>query len=180
MRMGGDARHPLSSFFMNRTSTMFQHLLLCTHGTPGARVAEDYFYNELWPGLTQARATVLTVVNQDWDVMVGDDWLNSSATRNTFRNHVDQQLAEEIEADWQRIRTTHPRASNCDFKRVFGPVEATIVEVARRLSCDLIVIGPYQKKQGPGFKARLQNKVLHPLLTAPLLVAPGDLHGKNH
>ena len=32
----------------------------------------------------------------------------------------------------------------------------------------------------PGFKARLQNKVLHPLLTVPLLVAPGELHGKNH
>lgn len=158
---------------------MFKHLLLCTHGTPGARIAEGYFFGRLWPGLPDARASVLTVVNQDWNVMVGDDWLNSSATRNAFRRHVDRQLAEEIEADWERIRRTHPQAARCDFKRIFGPVEATIAEAARRLSCDLVVIGPYQKKQGRGLKARIQNKVLHPLLSAPLLVAPGDGHGKN-
>ena len=158
---------------------MFKHLLLCTHGTPGARSAEDYFFKALWPGFPDARATVLTVINQDWSVMVGDDWLNSSATRNAFRSHVDRQLAEEIEADWQRIRDTHARAGRCEFKRIFGPVETTIVEAAQRLSCDLIVIGPYQKRQGKGFKARLQNKVLHPLLRVPLLVAPGDRDGKD-
>lgn len=158
---------------------MFKHLLLCTHGTPGARSAESYFFDHLWPGVPEARATVLTIVNQDWSVMVGDDWLNSSATRNAFRRHVDQQLAEEIEADWQRMRRTHAQAVRCDFKRIFGPVEATIVEAAQRLACDLIVIGPYQKKQGKGFKARLRNKVLHPLLNVPLLVAPGDIHGKD-
>lgn len=159
---------------------MFNHLLLCTHGTPGAQFAERYFFETLWPGFPQAQATVLTVVNQDWSVMVGDDWLNSSATRNAFRSHVDRQLAEEIEDDWQRMRETHAEAGRCDYKRIFGPVEATIAEVAQRLSCDLVVIGPYQKKQGRGFKARLQNKVLHPLLRTPLLVAPGDLHGKDH
>ncbi len=159
---------------------MFKHLLLCTHGTSGARSAEAYFFKDLWPGFPDARATVLTVVNQDWSVMVGDDWLNSSATRNAFRRHVDRQLAKEIEADWQRIRVTHDQASRCDYKRIFGPIEATIAEVAQRLSCDLIVIGPYQKKQGRGLKARIQNKVLHPLLGAPLLVAPGDRHGKDH
>ena len=158
---------------------MFNHLLLCTHGTPGARRAENFFFNTLWPGFPEARATVLTVVNQDWNVMVGDDWLNSSATRNAFRNHVDRQLADEIEEDWQRLRDTHDLASRCGFKRIFGPVEATIVEVAQHLSCDLIVIGPYQQKQGKGFKHRLQNKVLHPLLHIPLMVAPGDRDGKN-
>jgi hypothetical protein len=158
---------------------MFTHLLLCTHGTPGARLAERFFFERLWPGFPDAEATVLTVVNQDWSVMVGDDWLNSSATRNAFRSHVDRQLAEEIEADWQRIRTDYAEASRCAFKRIFGPVEATFVEVARNLFCDGIVIGPYQKKQGRGFKDRLQNKVLHPLLTVPLLVAPGDSHGKD-
>jgi len=158
---------------------MFNHMLLCTHGTPGARNAESFFFHKLWPGFPEARATVLTVVNQDWSVMTGDDWLNSSATRNAFRRHVDRQLAEEIEADWRRIRDTHAHADRCGFKRIFGAVEATIVEAAQSLFCDLIVIGPYQKKQGRGLKARIQNKVLHPLLSVPLLVAPGDGHGKD-
>jgi hypothetical protein len=159
---------------------MFKRLLLCTHGTPGARLAEQYFFNRLWPGFSEADATVLTLINQDWSVMVGDDWLNSSSTRNAFRSHVDQQLAQEIEMDWKRIRNAYPRASACNYKRLFGPIEATIVEAAQKLACDCIVIGPYQKKQGKGFKARIQNKILHPMLTVPLIVAPGDQNGKDH
>ncbi len=105
--------------------------------------------------------------------MTGDDWLNSSATRNAFRRHVDRQLAEEIEEDWQRIRAAYPPAAQCHFIHIFGPVENTFTEAAAKMDCDLIVIGPYRKRQGKGFKARIQNKVLHPLLRVPLLVAPG-------
>ena len=152
----------------------FKHILLCTHGTRGARLAERWVFERLCPALPQTRTTVLTIVNQDWSVMTGDDWLNSSATRNAFRSHVDRQLAEEIEAHWQRIRQTHRLAAACDFKRLFGPVEETFVHAAAALGCDLIVIGPYQKKQDKGFKARIQNKVLHPLLQVPLMVAPGQ------
>lgn len=151
---------------------MFSHILLCTHGTPGAQLAEKWVFNNLCTGLPQAQITVLTVVNQDWNLMVGDDWLNTSATRNTFRSHVDTQLASEIEEDWARIRQTYALAEACTFKRIFGPVEETFVEVAHQLECDLIVIGPFQKKQGRGFKSRVQNKVLHPLLKVPLLIAP--------
>ena len=104
--------------------------------------------------------------------MTGDDWLNSSTTRNAFRSHVDDQLAREIEEDWQRIRKTYPHAAACRFKRIFGPIEETFAEAAQSLGCDLIVVGPYQKKQGKGFKARVRNKILHPLLRVPLMVAP--------
>ena len=151
---------------------MFKHILLCTHGTTGAKLAEKCVFEKLQPGLPSVQITVLTVVNQDWSLMTGDDWLNSSATRNAFRSHVDRQLAEEIEEDWQRIRNLFPHAGHCTFKRIFGPVEETIVEAAHTLDCDLIVLGPFQKKQGRGFKARVQNKILHPLLRVPLMVAP--------
>lgn len=151
---------------------MFKHILLCTHGTPGAKLAERWVFEKLQPGFPRAQITVLTIVNQDWSLMVGDDWLNSSATRNAFRTHVDDQLALEIEEDWQRIRRRYPQAADCSFKRIFGPVEETFVEAAQALGCDLMVIGPYQKKQGRGFKARVRTKVLHPLLQVPLMVAP--------
>ena len=135
-------------------------------------MAEQWVFETMHPACPQAKVTVLTVVNQDWSLMVGDDWLNSSATRNAFRSHVDDQLASEIEEDWQRIRHQFPGADDCSFKRIFGPIEETFVEAAAALDCDVMVIGPYQKKQGRGFKARIQNKVLHPLLRIPLMVAP--------
>ncbi len=151
---------------------MFNHILLCTHGTPGARKAEKWVFEKLMPGFPKTHVTVLTIINQDWSVMTGDDWLNTSTSRNAFRSHVDEQLAAEIEEDWQRIKQTFPNADKCTFKRIFGPIEETFREVAEALACDLIVIGPYQKKQGKGFKARVRNKVLHPLLRVPLMIAP--------
>lgn len=151
---------------------MFHHLLLCTHGTPGAQRAETLVFSDLAEKQTDIKITVLTVINEGWKLMTGDDWLNTSSTRNTFIRHVDSQLAEEIETDWERIKNQYPRAKDCRFLRIMGPVEETIVETAEKNGCDLIVIGPFQKKQGKGFKSRIKNKTFHPMLACPLIVAP--------
>ncbi|MBL0715112.1 MAG: universal stress protein [Desulfosarcina sp.] len=151
---------------------MFNHILLCTHGSNGALKAEKYVFEHLLKGAADAALTVLTVINEDWQWMIGDDWLNTSKTRNAFLDHVSNQLAEEIEADWQRIRQTYPAAAGARFLRAMGAVEETITRVAGEQACDLIVIGPYQKKHSKGLKARMKNQKLHPLLPVPLLVAP--------
>ena len=151
---------------------MFNNILLCTHGTPGAQKAETLVLGDLLPnGPTTMKITVLTIINEDWICMLGDDWLNTSKTHRDFMKHVGDQLAEEIETDWNRIKKNFPAASQFKFLKIVGPVEQTIAEVAEKLKNDLIVIGPYQKKQGKGFKARLKNKTFHPLLPAPLLIA---------
>ncbi|MEA3231299.1 MAG: universal stress protein [Thermodesulfobacteriota bacterium] len=151
---------------------MFNNILLCTHGTPGARKAETLALGDLLPkGPPALKITVLTVINEDWKWMLGDDWLNTSKTHRDFMSHVNDQLAREIETDWDRIRNTFPAASRFKFLKIVGPVGKTIAEVAQKLESDLIVIGPYQKKQGKGFKARLKNKHFHPLLPVPLLIA---------
>lgn len=151
---------------------MFSHLLLCTHGSAGARQAEDLVCTELVVRSPNLRVTVLTVVNEDWRHMTGDDWLNTSRVRKTFLTHVEETLAREIAADWQRMRETHPVAVSFAFRRTMGPVAETIVATAHDLGCDLIVMGPYQRKHTKGLKARMTNKALHPLLPCPLLIAP--------
>jgi len=152
---------------------MFNNILLCTHGTPGARKAETLVLTDLLSkGSPELKITVLTVINEDWKWMLGDDWLNTSKTHRDFMGHVDDQLSREINADWERIKNTFPATAQFKFLKIVGPIGETIVEVAQKLQNDLIVIGSYQKKQGQGFKARLKNKKFHPLLPAPLLVAP--------
>ncbi|RTZ97067.1 MAG: universal stress protein [Deltaproteobacteria bacterium] len=154
---------------------MFNHILLCTHGTPGAQKAEALVLDDLLhKGSPDMKITILTVINEDWKWMLGDDWLNTSKTHRDFMNHVDNQLSLEIIGDWERIKSRFPAASRFKFLKIVGPVEETIAEVARKLKNDLIVIGPYQKKQGKGFKARLKNKRFHPLLPVPLLIASSD------
>ena len=151
---------------------MFQHILLCTHGTPGARQAEALVFETLLPMFPDAKITVLTVFNQDWDLMTGDDWLNTSTTRNTFRSHVETQLARETEAHWETIRERYPVASQHRFMHVFGPVEETLAEVARKRNCDLVVMGAWQKKMAKGFKHRIKPDKLHPAMAVPMMIAP--------
>jgi nucleotide-binding universal stress UspA family protein len=121
--------------------------------------------------------TILTIVDKDWTVMTGDDWLNNSGTRNRFMDYVDEQMGREIQEDWDRIRIDYAVPDSTRFMKVTGDIEETISEVAKKLSADLAVIGGFSKKpfrltsvkMNPGLAARISNDKLHPLLPCPLL-----------
>jgi len=157
---------------------MFNHILLCTHGTEGAQKAESFVFKKLKEN-PNLKVTVLTVLDEDWRDMTGDDWLNSSKTHTTFLDHVENQMNEEIAEEWQRIKDSYPVADQADFLQKTGNITKTITKAAEKLGCDLIAIGPYRKKKkfsihstGMGLKARMKNQELHPLLPCPLLITP--------
>ena len=156
---------------------MFKHVLLCTHGTEGALKAESFVFEQsaLNPDL---QVTVLTILDEDWRDMTGDDWLNSSKTHTTFLDHVEEQVGEEIAEEWQRIQSTYPAAANASFLQRTGSIAKTITQVAEKNGCDLIVIGPCYVSKGflkgqprKGLRDTMKNKELHPLLPCPLLIA---------
>ena len=159
---------------------MFKNILLCTHGSPGAQKAEEYLFTKLMPGCPEAMVSVLTIIDKDWVTMSSDDWLNTSTARTQFKDYVDEQLGREIAADWQRIKETYSLAEKVTFYKIVGGIEETIVELAARIHCDVIVVGAYYQKprrlfstkMTPGLAATLENKVLHPILPCPLMVAP--------
>ncbi|MEF2144533.1 MAG: universal stress protein [Desulfovibrionaceae bacterium] len=146
-----------------------KHILLATHGTPGAQKAEALAAD--WAKRYNARLTVLSIINEDWKHMTGDDWLNTSTTRNTFAEYVEGQIAGEIDRLWERLRE---RFAGLDpvFERRVGVPEQALADCARECGADVIVMGAYQKKQAPGWRARFENKKLHPLLACPVVVAP--------
>lgn len=157
---------------------MYFHALLCTHGTRGARQAEAYMFDKL-ARHPKIKLTVLTVLDEDWRLMTGDDWLNSSKTHTKFLDHVEEQVSSEIAEEWQRIKTSYPAAGNAAFVQRTGAIAKTICTVAREKGCDVIVIGPYQKSKPlfslqmeKGLRSRMENKTLHPMLPCPLLIIP--------
>lgn len=157
---------------------MFSHILLCTHGTSGARLAETFVFETLAAD-PDLKVSVLTVLDEDWRAMTGDDWLNSSKTHATFLDHVEEQVSEEIALEWERIKKSYPKAQGAQFFQRTGNIAQTITRSASELKCDLIAIGPYQKRPGlfsgresKGLQDRLKNKEFHPLLPCPLLVVP--------
>lgn len=159
---------------------MFNSILLCTHGSRGAQKAETYVFEKLLKKASPKQVTVLTIIDKDWSLMSSDDWLNTSTTRTKFKDYAQEQLTREINEDWQRIRSTYPIAEECRFMNVVGGIEETIAEVASKISCDLIILGPYNKKPNrltsmimeKGLANTIENKKLHPLLPCPLLIAP--------
>lgn len=157
---------------------MFNNVLLCTQGTDGAKKAEAFVFEKLEAD-PKLKVTVLTVLDEDWREMTGDDWLNSSKTHTTFLDHVENQMNEEIAEEWQRIKTSHPVAEQATFMQRTGNIEETITKTAKELGCDLIVIGAWQKSKRfsihstrVGLRGTMKNKDLHPLLPCPLLIAP--------
>lgn len=159
---------------------MFKKLLLCSHGTKGAQKAERFVLQNLLKHVAPEDVIILTIIDKDWSEMSTDDWLNTSTTRTQFKDYVQEQLGREIEEDWQRIRNEHPDSVHCRFIKVVGGIEQTIAEVAGKMECDLIVLGPYSKKprrltsviMERGLADTISNKKLHPLLPCPLLIAP--------
>ena len=159
---------------------MFKHILLCTHASPGAQLAEDFVFSKMLKLSPAAQVTILTIIDKDWAEMSSDDWLNTSTARTQFKDYVEQQMTDEINEDWDRLKKAYPDAEKHRFLRVVGGIEETMVEVAEKVDADIIVIGPYTKKTNrllslemrPGLADTLDPRKLQPTLHVPLLIAP--------
>jgi len=146
-----------------------KHILLATHGTPGARKAEALARQ--WADNYGAKVTVLSIINEAWGDMTCDDWLNTSTTRNRFGKYVAGEIASEIQAVWDRVKDDFDNME-IDFITESGTLDNALVSAVGRVDPDVVIMGAWQKVQAPGFKDRFQNKTLHPQIQCPLVVAP--------
>ncbi|GAU07993.1 universal stress protein [Desulfoplanes formicivorans] len=146
-----------------------KHILLTTHGTPGARKAEALALE--WAHRYGAKVTILSIINEAWGDMTCDDWLNTSTTRNTFGAYVAGEISKEIGQLWDRLRDEF-QGVEIDFLSKAGKLEDVLAEAAREVDADVVIMGAWQQEQAPGFKDRFENKRLHPQMPCPLVVAP--------
>lgn len=150
---------------------MFKKILVATHGTKGAQAAED-----LAVDLAREHGAILHcihVVNEDWKWMTGDDWLNTSASRNRFARHVENELGLEAEVIRKRIsEKSSRRAVSVAFENVVGNPGKMILQAASGAGADLIVMGARQPRQDQGFKSRIDWNKLLGESTVPIILAP--------
>ncbi len=150
---------------------MFRRILLATHGTSGAQAAEDLAV-ELASKIG-ASLCCLHVIHEDWQWMTGDDWLNTSASRNQFARHVENELELEAQAIMKRV-TDKAAAKSVPFttiKKVGNP-GAVIPLTAQETGAELVVMGSRQNKQDTGFKARIGWTEFLASCRVPVLLAP--------
>lgn len=150
---------------------MFTRILLSTHGTSGARAAED-LATEL-ASTFRASLCCLHVIHEDWQWMTGDDWLNTSASRNQFARHVESELEREAAIIMERVskKASIRSISLTTIKKVGNP--ATVIPlVAKEMGADLIVVGSRQNRPDIGFKARIAWTDFLANCGVPVIVAP--------
>ena len=107
----------------------YTHIVLASHGTPGAQAAERAALALLASG---ARLSQLVVVPDFWNGMMGDDWLNNASTRDAYGKYVERQLQREIAAQVERVRAqAGERGLRYEFRIVLGkPTECLLAFAA--------------------------------------------------
>jgi len=147
---------------------MFRHILLASHGTNGAIAAENMAIQVCAP---EGRIDHLIVVPEFWQNMTGDDWLNSGATRDQFRDYLQTGLGEEIDQQCARIQkkiTDRKRT----YTRIilFGNPEKALLHQASSTAYDLVVMGS-PRKTGIKEKFSLRSTMFTPKLAQKLQTA---------
>lgn len=146
-------------------------LLLCHHGTAGARRAEELAYEFAVPGTTTLVHCL--VVPELWAGMQGDDWLNNASTRDAFGNYVEGMLEGDARRELAMVES-HCAERGVRYESVlrFGNPAETALAVAGEIGADLVVVGSPRRKGEQGLNSRLELEKLVRGLTCPLLIAP--------
>lgn len=145
-------------------------MLLASHGTAGALAADRAAIALCTKGGVLFH---LTVVPDFWQGMMGDDWLNNVATRDTYAKHVESELAREIEAHrGVLVPAVQSAGLAYECKTVLGKPAACLIAYANGVKPDLIVMGSPRPQGHPGIRSRLHLDQLLGALDVPLLVIP--------
>lgn len=145
-------------------------ILLASHGTPGARAAEQRALELCVEG---ARLHHLIVVPDFWKGMLGDDWLNNAAVHIRFGRYVESQLEREIAEHADHLAQQakgRGLAYSCEVR--LGRPADCVAAVAADGEYELVVIGSPRPKGVSGYRSRLSIEGLVKALKTPLLIVP--------
>ena len=146
-------------------------IILASHGTPGARVAEDAAFRLCRE--TGAAFNHLLVVPDFWKGMMGDDWLNNAVTQIRFGDYVENQLVQEAAGEIERLseRAKKDAIAYTDDVRLGKPA-ACLIDACEKGGFDLAVIGSPRPKGTEGYRSRMDLEELTRSLKARLLIVP--------
>lgn len=146
-------------------------LILASHGTAGARAAEDAAF-ELCVA-NNASLHHLLVVPDFWKGMMGDDWLNNAVTQARFGDYVESELAREAAEEVERLakRAKQSGIPYSDEVRLGKPAPC-LVGACKSGTFDIALIGAPRPKGAEGLRSCMDMDVLAASLNTRLLIMP--------
>jgi len=148
----------------------YTHILLASHGTPGACAAEMAAFNLSSPDTSLHH---LIVVPDFWKGMLGDDWLNNASTQIRYGQYLEGELEKEVQDNINRV-SAEAKARNIGYTYEFmlGKPADCLLKVANHAHFDIIIMGSPRSKNQEGLKSRMQCETLLRGLSTPLLIIP--------
>ncbi len=149
---------------------MFRKILIATHGTKGAKKAEQVALEIASQQSSELFA--MYVINSNWSSLTGIEWLNASHTRMKFYSHIEKDFylkAKQILEDINRLASQKQVKIN-NIISVGIPEEAIIEECAKN-HIDLLVLGSGVKGDRAEYKYTLQLKKIKNRVLCPILLA---------
>ena len=149
---------------------MPKKVLLASHGSTGARAAEQALLNM---HLKDVEVIHLYVVPELWKHMTGDDWLSNQITQERFCNYLESELVNEAEITISRIEATLLEC-NAKYKSLFmfGDPKNCLQNVCEEHDFDLIVTGSPRPKFISGLHSRMMTDSIKKNLSTALLQIP--------
>ena len=146
------------------------NILLASHGTDGAKAAEQMAVSLCNKG---GAIHHLVVVPTLWQGMTGDDWLNNGSTRNTFRRYLESELEQEVAEHCERI-SKQAKENDIEYTNevIVGEPEECLLDVSKKQNFDLIVMGAPRPKGVSGLRSRMSTDTVKRKITTPLLMTP--------
>jgi len=158
----------LLEYMQNEFMNHYQHILLASHGTIGARAAETVAFN-----LCSTALHHLIVVPDFWKGMLGDDWLNNAITQIRYGKYLEKELEQEIQENIKRVDAlAKEQQITYGYEFMLGKPAECLLKVAKSSDFDLVVMGSPRPKHESGLKSRMHCETLLHNLSIPLLIVP--------
>lgn len=147
-----------------------QRILLASHGTTGARAAEQVAMNKLASG---DQLYHLYVVPDFWDGTQGDDWLNNSSTRDVFADYVENTLEQEARSTFSRLTAeAEQRGVQYEYRLVYGKPGHSLLKAVADVEPDMVITGTPRPKHAEGLRSKMLTEKLLRSMATPLLMIP--------
>lgn len=147
---------------------MFKKILVATHGTKGAKRAEQHAID--LAGAFGAELHGLYVIHKGWGSLVGIEWLHSSEKRMEFYKYAETEFyrrADEVLGAFRELA----KGMKVTTAIKVGEPEDAIADEAKSAGADIIVIGAGSNERSEEYKAKVSLKKLLKLAPCPVLIA---------
>ena len=147
-----------------------KRILLASHGTEGARAAEELALTLCPEG---GALTHLIVVPDFWKGSMGDDWLNNASTRDVFGKYLESRLGQEVQENIERVekQAEHYRLSY-EPQVVVGKPPECLIDCLKANAVDLVVFGSPRPRGKQGLRSRMLTDAVLRAASVPVLVVP--------